>query len=94
MRAVQTWRWKDVPDPSHATEPNAGRVGRGRRMSLRIGIGVGVPADAERVDFVLEAERLGVDAPVNRAIVRLVRWAETGAKPWPPAALRRDAARF
>ena len=31
------------------------------------------------------AERLGVDAPVNRKIVELIRKAETGAPPWPPA---------
>jgi 2-dehydropantoate 2-reductase len=36
------------------------------------------------------AERLGTEAPVNRAIVELVRKAEAGAKPWPPAELRRD----
>jgi 2-dehydropantoate 2-reductase len=36
------------------------------------------------------ARRLGVDAPVNRAIVALVRWAEAGAKPWAPPALRRE----
>lgn len=41
-------------------------------------------------ELVALADRLGVDAPINRAIVRLVRWAETGAKPWAPAALRRD----
>jgi 2-dehydropantoate 2-reductase len=41
-------------------------------------------------ELVALADRLGVDAPVNRAIVRLMRWAETGAKPWAPAALRRD----
>jgi len=33
------------------------------------------------------AERLGVDAPVNRRIVELVRRAEQGAPPWEPAAL-------
>ena len=31
-------------------------------MSLRIGIGVGARVDAERVDFIREAERLGVDS--------------------------------
>jgi 2-dehydropantoate 2-reductase len=36
------------------------------------------------------AERLGTEAPVNRAIVELVRKAEAGAKPWPPAELRRE----
>ena len=41
-------------------------------------------------ELVRLAERLGVDAPVNRAIVELVREAEAGAKPLAPAALRRD----
>ena len=35
------------------------------------------------------AERLGVDAPVNRRIVELIRAAEAGAKPMEPAELRR-----
>ena len=37
------------------------------------------------------AERLGVDAPVNRRIVELVRRAEAGAEPLSPAELRREA---
>ncbi len=41
-------------------------------------------------ELVALAERLGTEAPVNRAIVSLIRWAETGAKPWAPAALRRE----
>ena len=41
-------------------------------------------------ELVALAERIGTNAPVNRAIVSLVRWAETGAKPWAPAALRRE----
>jgi len=41
-------------------------------------------------ELVALAERLGTKAPVNRAIVSLIRWAETGAKPWAPAALRRE----
>jgi 2-dehydropantoate 2-reductase len=35
------------------------------------------------------AERLSIDAPVNRKIVELVHRAEAGAKPFTPAALRR-----
>jgi 2-dehydropantoate 2-reductase len=41
-------------------------------------------------ELVALAERLGADAPVNRKIVELVRRAEEGAKPWEPAALRRE----
>ena len=42
-------------------------------------------------ELVRLAERLGVEAPVNRRIVQLVRRAEAGAPPWPPAELRREA---
>ena len=37
------------------------------------------------------ADRLQRAAPVNRAIVELVRKAEAGADPLPPAALRKAA---
>jgi 2-dehydropantoate 2-reductase len=40
-------------------------------------------------ELVRLAERLQRDAPVNRAIVRLVRAAEAGAKPFGAAALRK-----
>lgn len=40
-------------------------------------------------ELVQLAEQLGRDAPINRKIVELVRQAEAGAEPWPPAALRR-----
>ena len=36
------------------------------------------------------AEKLGAKAPVNRKVVELIRQAETGAPPWPPAKLRRE----
>ena len=41
-------------------------------------------------ELVALADRIGAKAPVNRKIVELIRGAETGAKPWPPAALRRE----
>jgi 2-dehydropantoate 2-reductase len=41
-------------------------------------------------ELVRLAERLGTDAPINRAIVALVHWAEAGAKPWTPQSLRRE----
>ena len=41
-------------------------------------------------ELVRLAERLGVDAPVNRRIVELIRKAESGAPPWLPAGLRRE----
>ena len=40
-------------------------------------------------ELVRLAERLGMEAPVNRAVVALVHEAEAGAKPLSPAALRR-----
>ena len=36
-------------------------------------------------ELVRLAEQLGTDAPVNRKIVELIRKAEAGAPPWPPA---------
>jgi 2-dehydropantoate 2-reductase len=41
-------------------------------------------------ELVALAERLGEAAPVNRALVSLIHWAEAGAKPWAPDALRRE----
>ena len=41
-------------------------------------------------EIVRLAERVGVPAPVNSAIVRLIRLAEAGAEPWPPAMLRHE----
>jgi 2-dehydropantoate 2-reductase len=42
-------------------------------------------------ELVALADRLHADAPVNRAIVDLVRKAEAGAKPLAAAALRKAA---
>jgi 2-dehydropantoate 2-reductase len=41
-------------------------------------------------ELVALAERLGLDAPVNRRIVELVRAAEAGARPLSPAELRHE----
>ena len=41
-------------------------------------------------ELVALADRLGVDAPVNRKIVELIRRAEGGEERWEPAALRRE----
>ena len=41
-------------------------------------------------ELVSLAERLGTNAAVNRKIVELIRKAEAGAPPWPPAELRRE----
>ena len=41
-------------------------------------------------ELVRLAERLGAAAPVNRKIVELIRKAEAGGPPWPPAELRHE----
>ncbi|HEX8841489.1 MAG TPA: 2-dehydropantoate 2-reductase [Sphingomicrobium sp.] len=41
-------------------------------------------------ELVALAEKLGVDAPVNRKIVELIRAAEARARSWGPAELRRE----
>lgn len=41
-------------------------------------------------ELVALAKRLGTEAPINRAIVNLVHWAESGAKPWTAERLRRE----
>jgi 2-dehydropantoate 2-reductase len=41
-------------------------------------------------ELVRLAERLGREAPVNSAIVRLIRLAEAGAERWPPEMLRSE----
>jgi 2-dehydropantoate 2-reductase len=41
-------------------------------------------------ELVQLADRIGIGAPVNRKIVELMRKAEGGAPPWPPAELRRE----
>ena len=42
-------------------------------------------------ELVQLANRLGIDAPINRKIVELVRKAEAGAGPLSPSDLRREA---
>ena len=44
-------------------------------------------------ELVRLAERLGLDAPVNRKVVELIRKAEDGAPPYAPADLRREVLR-
>jgi 2-dehydropantoate 2-reductase len=41
-------------------------------------------------ELVALADQLGERAPINRKIVELIRSAEAGAPPWPPAKLRRE----
>jgi len=62
------------------------------RSSMADDLAAGRKTEVEYIngELVALAERLGQSAPTNRAIVSLMHWAETGAKPWAPAALRRD----
>ena len=62
------------------------------RSSMSDDLAQGRKTEVEYIngELVKLAERLGADAPVNRAIVSLIHWAEAGAKPWAPAALRKE----
>jgi 2-dehydropantoate 2-reductase len=59
-------------------------------MADDIGAGRTTEVDYINGELVALADRLGLQAPVNRKIVGLIRAAEAGAKPWAPAALRRE----
>jgi 2-dehydropantoate 2-reductase len=62
------------------------------RSSMADDLAVGRKTEVDYIngELVRLAERLGGDAPVNSAIVRLIRLAEVDPKPWPPALLRRE----
>ena len=62
------------------------------RSSMADDLAAGRKTEVEYIngELVALAERLGQQAPVNRAIVSLMHWAEAGAKPWAPTALRRE----
>lgn len=70
----------------------AWKIDERARSSMADDLAAGRKTEVDYIngELVALAERLGTQAPVNRAIVSLVRWAETGAKPWAPAALRRE----
>ncbi len=62
------------------------------RSSMADDLAEGRKTEVDQIngELVALAARLGTTAPVNRAIVTLVHWAEAGAKPWEPEALRRE----
>ena len=70
----------------------AWKIDERARSSMADDLAAGRKTEVDYIngELVALAERLGTEAPVNRAIVSLIRWAETGAKPWAPAALRRE----
>jgi 2-dehydropantoate 2-reductase len=70
----------------------AWKIDERARSSMADDLAAGRKTEVDYIngELVALAERLRAEAPVNRAIVSLIRWAETGAKPWTPAALRRE----
>jgi 2-dehydropantoate 2-reductase len=70
----------------------AWKIDERARSSMADDLAAGRKTEVDYIngELVALAERLGTGAPVNRAIVSLIRWAETGAKAWAPAALRRE----
>jgi 2-dehydropantoate 2-reductase len=62
------------------------------RSSMADDLAAGRKTEVEYIngELVRLAEQLGTQAPINRAIVSLIHWAEAGAKPWAPAALRKE----
>jgi 2-dehydropantoate 2-reductase len=63
------------------------------RSSLADDIASGRKTEVDTIngELVRLAERLGLEAPINRKIVDLIRAAEAGAEPWSPEGLRREA---
>ena len=63
------------------------------RSSMSDDLAAGRKTEIDQIngELVRLAERLGIDAPVNRRIVDLVRKAEAGAAPLGPAELRAAA---
>lgn len=70
----------------------AWKIDERARSSMADDLAAGRKTEVDYIngELVALADRLGTEAPINRAVVSLVRWAETGAKPWAPAALRRE----
>jgi 2-dehydropantoate 2-reductase len=71
------------------------KIDASARSSMADDLAAGRKTEIEYLngELVRLAQRLGMDAPVNRAIVTLIHWAEAGAKPFAPAALRREVLR-
>jgi 2-dehydropantoate 2-reductase len=62
------------------------------RSSMADDLAVGRRTEIDYIngELVALAEQVGMNAPVNRKIVELIRAAEGGAEPWAPASLRRE----
>jgi 2-dehydropantoate 2-reductase len=59
-------------------------------MSDDLAAGRKTEVDFINGELVALADKLGAKAPINRKIVELIRQAEAGAPPWPPAKLCRE----
>ncbi|MCL6699308.1 2-dehydropantoate 2-reductase [Sphingomonas sp. NSE70-1] len=70
----------------------AWKIDEKARSSMADDLAAGRKTEVDYIngELVRLADRLGVDAPVNRKVVELIRKAESGAPPLPPAALRRE----
>ena len=70
----------------------AWKIDEKARSSMADDLSAGRKTEVDQIngELVALAKRLGTDAPVNRAIVNLVHWAESGAKPWSAQGLRRE----
>ena len=70
----------------------AWKIDEKARSSMADDLAAGRKTEVDYIngELVRLAERLGADAPVNRKVVELIRKAEGGTPPWPPAALRRE----
>lgn len=70
----------------------AWKIDEKARSSMADDLAAGRRTEVDQIngELVSLAKRLGTEAPVNRAIVNLVHWAESGAKPWAAERLRRE----
>jgi 2-dehydropantoate 2-reductase len=70
----------------------AWKIDERARSSMTDDLAAGRKTEVDYIngELIALAERVGAEAPVNRAVVALVHWAEAGAKPWAAAALRRE----
>ena len=77
----------------HNVFMKAWKIDAKARSSMADDLTAGRKTEVDHIngELVRLADRLGVAAPVNRKIVELIRNAEAGAPPWPPAELRREA---
>jgi 2-dehydropantoate 2-reductase len=76
----------------HNVFMKAWKIDAKARSSMADDLAAGRKTEVDYIngELVALADQLGAKAPVNRKIVELIRQAEAGAPPWPPAELRRE----